>query len=72
MVCAEWLWSGRGGDLTAPEVHTAAHLVVLTAVGTRIHGNTTKEKHEATLCSQTWNTQGIPGRIPGNVCLGCK
>jgi len=41
MVCSEWLRSGRGGDWTSPEVHTAGHLVVLTAVGTVIHGNTT-------------------------------
>jgi len=72
MACAEWLRSGRGGDLTTPEVHSAGHLVDFTAVGTEIHGNTTQEKHEETLCSQTWNTQGIPGRIPGDFCLGCK
>lgn len=74
MIGAEWLCSVRGGDLTrepwTSELHTARLLVLLTATGNTRYKH--EGKHEATLCPETWNTQGIPGRIPGDICLGCK
>lgn len=58
--------------MTLMSSRDSKRLTVLTSAGTVIHGSTKQEKHEATLCSKTWNIQGIPGRIPGNLCLGCK
>ena len=33
-------------------------------------GNHSRRQDEATLCSQTWDTQGIPGGVPGDLRPG--
>lgn len=41
--------------MTLMSSRDSKRLTVLTSVGTAIHGSTKQEKHEATLCSKTWN-----------------